>query len=133
MKLYKTAQYGFLFVLIAWVMAGAFLALSKPDNSLLDHPVVGAVFFLVFVACTLGWGLVSLVHNRIYATEFKVHFDRTAMEKPLRWLLQLLGIVVTDDLPLCTAALFSSLAVIIAIGMTAALTVSLCFPELFVH
>jgi hypothetical protein len=132
MKLYKTAQYGFLLVVFASVFGLAILGSFQQGNAILAHPLVAAGFLLVFAGCALTWGLITLVHNRDHAAEFKFHFDRTGMEKPLRRLLRLLGIVVIDELPLCTAALFSSLAIVIAIGMTGAWTVRLCFPELFV-
>jgi hypothetical protein len=130
--MYKTAQYGFLLVVSASVIGLAILESFQQGNEITAHPVVAVVFLLIFAGCALTWGLITLVHNRDYAAEFKFHFDRTGMEKPLRWLLRLIGIVVTDELPLCTAALFSSLAIVIAIGMTGAWTVRLCFLELFV-
>lgn len=115
MRLYKTAQYGILLFLIAWLISGAVLAFSQPGNSLLDHPIWGRVFFASIVAIILCWGLVTLVHNRIYAEEFRFLFDGQGMERPFRRLLGLLGVKITDQQPRCTALFYSVMAIVFAV------------------
>jgi hypothetical protein len=121
MRLYKTAQYGILLFLIAWFIIGAFLAFSQPGNSLLDHPIWGRVFFATFVAIMLCWGLVTLVHNRIYADEFRFLFDGQEMERPFRRLLGLMGVKITDQLPRCTAIFHSVMAIVFAVVLIIAI------------
>ncbi|HTU90336.1 MAG TPA: hypothetical protein VMF69_09700 [Gemmataceae bacterium] len=121
MRLYKTAQYGILLFLIAWFITGAFLAFSLPGNSLLDHPIWGKVFFATIVAIMLCWGLVTLVHNRIHAEEFRFLFDGQGVEKLFRRLLGLMGVKITDQLPRCTALFDSVMAIVFAVVLILAI------------
>lgn len=121
MRLYKTAQYGIMLFLIAWFITGAFLAFSQPGNSLLDHPIWGRGFFASIVAVMLCWGLVTLVHNRVCAEEFRFLFDGERVEEPLRRLLGLMGFKITDQLPRCTAILNSVMGIVFAVVLIIAI------------
>jgi hypothetical protein len=128
MTLYKSAKYGVMVCLGVGFVAAFFDSHGSLPRNHEREAGAGLPWLLLFGFWLLCL-LVVLVYVREYAKEFKWSFDRSGMERPLRYLLGLLGIRITDELPVCSAAFVTLVAIAILLPCVILIASKWAFPS----